>query len=136
MSSTVQENVAPNPGDELRPFFVKTNPAGAEDVAPGIKRQILGYGDTIMGVRVWFSKGAVGETHAHLHAQMAYVESGQFRVTVGDREMVLSAGDSFYAPPNTMHGAVCLEDGVLIDVFSPARQDFLEPQDATSSYGK
>ena len=25
-----------------------------------------------------------------------------------------------------MHGAVCLEEGVLIDVFTPHREDFIE----------
>ena len=35
-------------------------------------------------------------------------------------------GDSFYVPPNTVHGAVCIEEGELIDVFSPIREDFME----------
>jgi quercetin dioxygenase-like cupin family protein len=36
------------------------------------------------------------------------------------------SGDAFYIPPNVIHGAVCLEAGVLIDVFSPMREDFIE----------
>ncbi|RKQ96532.1 MULTISPECIES: cupin domain-containing protein [Maricaulis] len=107
------------------PNFVKADPAGAEQVAPGIRRQLLGYGDALMGARVWFSEGAVGEMHAHPHTQMSYVESGTFKVTVGDEEQVLSAGDSFFVPSQSPHGAVCLEAGVLIDVFSPAREDFI-----------
>ena len=36
------------------------------------------------------------------------------------------AGDvSAYIPTNVIHGAVCLEAGVLIDTFSPVREDFL-----------
>ncbi|RMF21080.1 MAG: cupin domain-containing protein, partial [Bacteroidetes bacterium] len=31
----------------------------------------------------------------------------------------------FYVPPNVLHGCVCKKDGVLIDVFSPHREDFL-----------
>lgn len=126
MSSTAHKNDETLQEGTVRPFFVKADPAGAETVAPGIKRQLLGYGDSLMGVRVWFEAGAVGEVHAHVHAQMAYVESGKFKVTVGDKVSILSAGDSFFAPPHTDHGAVCLEAGVLIDVFSPAREDFLE----------
>ncbi|MEM9233759.1 MAG: cupin domain-containing protein [Pseudomonadota bacterium] len=129
MSSTAQKNDEELLAATARPFFVKADPAGAENVGGGIKRQILGYGDTLMGVRVWFETGAIGEVHSHPHAQMAYVESGQFRVTVGESVSVLSAGDSFYAPPHTDHGAVCLEAGVLIDVFSPMREDFISAAD-------
>ncbi|MBS1564980.1 MAG: cupin domain-containing protein, partial [Bacteroidetes bacterium] len=38
---------------------------------------------------------------------------------------ILSAGDAYYIPPHVLHGAVCIEDGVLIDVFSPMREDFI-----------
>lgn len=125
MSSTAIKNEVNELDADMRPFFVKANPSGAEEIAPGIKRQILGFGDTLMGVRVWFSKGAVGEVHSHHHAQMAFVAEGKFKVMVDGNEAVLSAGDSFYVPPHAPHGAVCLEAGVLIDVFSPAREDFL-----------
>ena len=110
------------------PSFVKADPAGSETVAPGVKRQLLGYGGPLMGARVWFETGAVGEVHAHPHAQMSYVESGEFEVRVGDRTQLLSAGDSFYVAPQEPHGAVCRKAGVLIDVFSPAREDFLDAE--------
>jgi quercetin dioxygenase-like cupin family protein len=53
------------------------------------------------------------------------VVSGSFKVTIGDETKVLNGGDAFYIPPNVMHGAICLEDGILIDVFSPIREDFM-----------
>ena len=113
-------------------IFVKADPDNAEPVANGIKRQLLGYGETLMGARVWFDEGAVGEVHSHFHAQMAYVVAGRFLVEVGGVKQELSAGDCFYVPPHTPHGAVCLEEGQLLDVFSPAREDFLPHQDAGS----
>ena len=45
---------------------------------------------------------------------------------MGDGKKVLKAGDGFYVPPNLEHGALCLEEGELIDVFSPIRADFME----------
>ena len=51
--------------------------------------------------------------------------SGKFEVTIGDEKMILSAGDGYYVEPDQLHGCVCLEAGVLIDTFSPMRQDFL-----------
>lgn len=108
-----------------RPNFIKADPEGAEEVAPGIRRQLLGFGDALMGARVWFSEGAIGEVHTHPHTQMSYVESGEFRVSVDGEEQILHAGDSFFVPSGRPHGAVCLKPGVLIDVFAPAREDFI-----------
>jgi len=105
--------------------FVHDASISEEDLGGGIKRKILGYGPEIMVVRVWFDAGAVGEVHAHRHSQSTYVESGKFEVLVDGEKQVLEAGDSFYIAPHLDHGAVCLEAGVLIDTFSPLREDFL-----------
>jgi len=96
-----------------------------EEVAPGMKRKIMGYDEKIMLVYVQFDKGAIGVVHKHYHSQTSYVLSGKFEVSIGEKKEVLGTNDVFYAPPNVDHGAVCMEAGVLIDVFSPVREDFL-----------
>lgn len=96
-----------------------------EEVGPGLKRQIMGYDDKIMLVKVAFEKGAIGQLHQHHHSQVTYVESGEFEMTIGDEVKTLKGGDSFYIPPHAMHGCICKSKGVLIDVFSPIREDFL-----------
>ena len=106
--------------------FVLGEVAEREDVGGGIVRQIMGYNDSLMLVRVHFSEGAIGYTHAHPHSQVAYVESGVFEFTTGDETKTLKAGDCAYVPPNVEHGAICKEAGVLLDIFNPAREDFLE----------
>ncbi|WP_026950858.1 cupin domain-containing protein [Algoriphagus mannitolivorans] len=95
-----------------------------EVVGEGVKRQILGHDDHILIVKVSFEKGSIGPIHDHFHSQATYVESGAFEVVVNGEKKVLKAGDGFYIPPHAPHGAVCLEAGVLIDVFSPIREDF------------
>jgi len=97
-----------------------------EVVGEGLKRKIMGYDDKIMLVKVHFEVGAVGQMHAHYHSQVTYVESGSFDVTIDGKTETLKGGDCFYIPPNAMHGAICTEAGVLIDVFSPIREDFME----------
>ncbi|WP_026978743.1 cupin domain-containing protein [Flavobacterium tegetincola] len=97
-----------------------------ETVGDGVKRKIMGYDDTIMLVNVDFKKGSIGPIHQHYHAQVTYVVSGQFEVTVGKETKLLKAGDCFYIEPHIMHGAVCQEDGMLVDVFSPIREDFMQ----------
>ena len=96
-----------------------------QDAAPGIQRQVYGYDDRIMLVKVKFEKDAIGSLHQHYHSQATYVESGLFELTIGAEKTILKAGDGYYVPPDLVHGCVCLEAGVLIDVFSPLRQDFL-----------
>ncbi len=107
------------------PPFVTAKDTPVDDLGDGISRQILGYGPDIMIVRVWFEEGAVGQVHAHRHSQSSYVESGKFEVFIDGEKRVLEAGDCFYVAPHLDHGAVCLEAGVLIDTFSPLREDFL-----------
>ena len=106
--------------------FIKGNDLDWETVGEGLKRQIMGYDDKIMLVKVHFEVGAVGKMHEHYHSQTTYVESGTFDVTIGEETKTLKGGDCFYIPPHTMHGAICSEAGVLIDVFSPIREDFME----------
>jgi len=96
-----------------------------ETVAEGVKRQIMGYDDKIMLVKVHFEIGGIGAMHEHYHSQVTYVESGEFELTIGEETRIMKAGDAFYIPPHVLHGAVCKKSGVLIDVFSPIREDFM-----------
>ncbi len=97
-----------------------------EDLGSGLKRQILAFDSGLMMVKVIFDKGAIGNAHHHPHRQVTYVDSGLFEVSLGDEMQTLKKGDSFFVAPDEVHGVVCLESGVLIDVFTPAREDFLD----------
>ena len=101
-----------------------------EVVDDGVTRQILGFNDQIMMVKVWFEEGAQGYIQSYVHSQVTYMESGEFDVTVGKETRTLVAGDCFFMEPHAEHGAVCKRAGVLIDVFSPLRKDFLETDKA------
>jgi len=96
-----------------------------EQAGEGVQRQILGFDDQLMIVKVKFESGAIGPMHSHHHSQATYVESGVFSMTIGDEVKEIRTGDGYYVPPHVVHGITCLEPGVLIDVFSPVRADFL-----------
>ena len=106
-------------------IFYKSNEGEWTELDQGMKRQIFGYDDKIMMVKIHFPKGAIGYEHSHLHSQTTYVASGAFEVTIDGKTTILKAGDSFFVPSHKKHGVVNLEEGVLIDVFSPKRDDFL-----------
>jgi quercetin dioxygenase-like cupin family protein len=112
-------------GTEGSPVFVRGADLRWEDLGGGMQRQVLGHDGELMMVRVRFHAGAVGALHHHPHRQVTLVESGRFRVEVGGESRVLVAGDGFFIPPEVEHGVVAMEAGVLVDVFAPAREDFL-----------
>lgn len=90
-----------------------------------VTREVLSDSADLMVVSFSFKKGGKGDLHNHIHVQSTYVESGEFRFTIEDREFTVKAGDSFVIPSNATHGCVCLEAGRLIDNFTPRREDFL-----------
>ena len=96
-----------------------------QKMADGVRRKILTYDEKIMLVRVEFEKGGVGTLHQHYHVQVTNIESGKFEVEISGEKKVLQAGDVFHVPSHAWHGAVCLEAGVLIDIFTPMREDFV-----------
>lgn len=105
--------------------FIDNNEVPWEEVDNGVRRKIMAYDEKLMLVRVEFQTGGIGTVHQHYHSQITHVESGVFEVEIAGEKKVLKTGDAFYIPPNVLHGAVCLEAGVLIDVFSPMREDFI-----------
>lgn len=96
-----------------------------QELGSGIKRKVMAYDDKMMVVKVAFEAGSVGALHHHAHTQASYVSKGKFEIEIGKDKRVLSEGDVYFVPSDIIHGAVCLEEGELIDVFSPLREDFL-----------
>jgi quercetin dioxygenase-like cupin family protein len=96
-----------------------------QDLGNGVQRQMFGYDDKVMLVKVKFEAGAIGAMHEHHHSQVTYVEAGVFDMTIGDETKRIKKGDGYYVLPHVVHGITCIEPGMLIDVFSPLREDFL-----------
>jgi quercetin dioxygenase-like cupin family protein len=91
-----------------------------------VARQFQGWDNQIMMVKVRFEKGSVGSAHEHFHTQATHCAAGKFEFTIDGEKSIIEAGEGVYIAPNLVHGAVCLEAGILIDVFSPVREDFLD----------
>ncbi|MBQ8200689.1 MAG: cupin domain-containing protein [Clostridia bacterium] len=96
-----------------------------KDLGGGVKRAIQAYNEEMMAVEVIFETGAVGAEHTHPHTQCSYVLSGRFSYSVEGEAVELNPGDSIVVPSGLPHGTVCLEAGVLLDIFAPMRKDFL-----------
>lgn len=93
---------------------------------PHSTRQVLADSPGLMVVAFRFTAaGAEGALHSHPHVQSTYVAAGRFRFTVAGRGFEVGPGDAFVVPSGTEHGCLCLEPGLLIDSFTPRRDDFL-----------
>lgn len=114
--------------------FIMTKEIEWEKLGGGVSRKFLGYDNQIMMVQVKFEKGALGAPHQHFHTQATYCVSGKFEFEIDGVKQIVSAGDGVYIQPNLLHSAVCLEEGMLIDTFSPVREDFLNGS-AVSYFG-
>jgi len=98
----------------------------AVDVGNGATRRVLSESPELMMVEVAFTSEGVGPEHSHPHVQSTFVKSGRFEFTVGGRSFEVGPGDAFVIPSKALHGCRALGvPGVLIDTFTPRRDDFL-----------
>ena len=97
----------------------------AQSGGENVIRRVLAYNEGLMCVENTFEKGAVGKLHSHPHTQITYVVSGVFSFTIDGEERIVKAGDTMLKENGVIHGCTCLEAGILLDIFTPMRQDFV-----------
>ena len=96
-----------------------------ERIADGIERQMM-VGDRVMVCRLRLQPHVVTAVHSHPHEQITLVERGRAEFIIDGEKRIAKAGDLLHFPSNIRHGATMLdEEVVLIDIFSPIREDFL-----------
>ena len=111
--------------ENLQARHTDWNSIPVEHVAEGIERQMI-VGDKVMIVRFHFAPNLVTPAHDHPHEQMTLIERGRVLFTIGEEQRIANAGDVLHFPSGTWHGATMLdEEVILIDIFSPIREDFL-----------
>jgi quercetin dioxygenase-like cupin family protein len=92
----------------------------------GAQRRVLSYGGGMMLVQFTFEAGVSAPIHSHPHEQVGYVVSGEIDLIMDGFEITrLTAGGSYYVAPNVKHGIITYAPTVLIDCFTPIREDFL-----------
>lgn len=102
------------------------NEIDGEQTGPGVVRKILAYADELMLVENHFEEGAVGALHHHPHTQATYVLEGEFEFEVDGVKNIVRKGDVLLKRNDIIHGCVCTKKGVLLDVFTPMREDFIK----------
>lgn len=91
----------------------------------GITRRMLAHDPALMLTEHSLVKGAVLPEHSHPHLQMVFLRSGKLAVEMAGEQMEVTEGDSFVIPSGLPHKVTALEASVALDIFSPAREDYL-----------
>jgi quercetin dioxygenase-like cupin family protein len=97
-----------------------------EHAEPGVKRKVFQPGVGLMMMEVQFEKGAEGYEHSHIHEQMSYCIKGKIAFRIAGKETIISEGETIYIPSNAKHGVTALEESILLDTFTPIREDLLK----------
>jgi len=91
----------------------------------GLKRRVLAYNDKLFLAEHEMVKGWVGTVHSHPHEQIVYVVHGHLKVACEGRKVDVRTGDTFVVRGGVEHGASAVEDSLVIDVFTPCREDYI-----------
>lgn len=100
-----------------------------DELSPTAGRKAV-HGEYMTMARFRFDKGNVVAVHQHANDQITTCESGSVKMSMGDKEFIMKAGDVVHVPPNVPHGNVALEDTIIVEVFSPVREDWIKGDDS------
>jgi quercetin dioxygenase-like cupin family protein len=92
---------------------------------PGLTRRVLAYNDKLFLAEHHMVKGWAGAMHSHPHDQIVYVVRGHLKVNCLGKIFELCTGDTFVVRGGVQHGASALEDSLVVDVFTPCREDYI-----------
>jgi len=104
---------------------VKVDAAPESKPEPGLTRKVMAYNDKLFLAEHQMVKGWVGTVHSHPHDQVVYVVRGHLKVTCQGKTFEIRSGDSFVVRGDVEHGASALEDSLVVDVFTPCREDYI-----------
>lgn len=105
-------------------YFITPRDAAQIEMIPNVHRRTMGFTDEVMLCEFYLLRGAVVPNHQHMNDQVGYVIYGRIELTVGDKTRIMEPGESYAIPGGIYHSAVALEDSLLIDTFSPPRDDY------------
>lgn len=104
-------------------MFNKHGNDGYRSTIKGIQQKTLVYGRHTLMSELRMTKGTRIPTHRHPNEQTGFLVTGMTRLFIGDQVYTCNPGDSWCIPENEEHGTFAIKDSVIIEVFSPVRED-------------
>ncbi len=106
-------------------MFYKKDEKGYKSPVEGALQKTLVWGARTLMAEFKMKKGAEVPSHKHLHEQTGYVVFGKLMLNVGEESFMAEAGDAWCIGADVEHSAQILEDSLVIEVFSPVREEFI-----------
>jgi quercetin dioxygenase-like cupin family protein len=106
-------------------MFYKKDPANYKEAFKGVTYKMLAWGDKTSLGEFKLEEGTIVPTHSHPHEQTGYMISGKMTFTIDGEDYETRPGDSWSIPGNVEHSVKVHEDSLVIEVFSPVREDYL-----------
>jgi unsaturated pyranuronate lyase len=110
------------------PVLHRWTDIASESITPSVARRYF-TGDRVTVARFELTRGGVVPRHSHENEQVSCVLSGALKFDFDGREVVVRGGEVMQIPGSVPHEVTVLEDTVVIDVFSPVRQDWIDRTD-------
>ena len=112
------------------PYFISSLDAPKFTQMVGLETTILTglHGEKMMMVLNTTLPGHIVPSHSHPHEQIGMVYAGKATLRIGDEERIVQKGDFYCIPANVSHSDTCIGDEpfVMLDIFYPVREDFIE----------
>ncbi len=103
--------------------FLDLNQEEGRELLPGFIGKFVHTNQ--MTIAHWEIKaGSILPLHDHVHEQVVNIISGELEMTIGGETRVMTAGQTYSIASNVPHKGKALTDCKVIDVFSPAREDY------------
>jgi quercetin dioxygenase-like cupin family protein len=103
--------------------IVNWNSLEERTIIPGFHGKFV-HSEKMTIVRWRVEAGASLPEHHHPHEQIGLCLAGRLAVFINGGTTVMEAGDVLVIPSGTRHGAEALAETLLIDVFTPVREDY------------
>ena len=105
-------------------YFIRPDEAAQIEMLPGVHRRTMSTTDEAMLCEFYLQRDSVVPPHSHMNDQVGYVVMGKVEMTIGDQVQICNPGDSYAVPGGIVHSGRALVDSVVIDAFSPPRDDY------------
>ncbi len=106
-------------------MFSKNNAEGYKTPIKGVQLKSLVYGEKTHLCEFKLDAGSVVPEHSHPHEQTGYLVSGKIQFVIEGKAFDAEPGDSWSVPGNVPHSAEVFQDSVIVEVFSPVRDEYL-----------
>lgn len=107
-------------------MFTKQSSDGFCYPAEKVARKTLVHGEKTLMVEIRLEPGGQLPLHSHMHEQTGYLLSGKIELLMNGQTFIATPGDSWCIKGGEEHGLRTLEESVVVEVFSPVRDEYID----------